>query len=77
MNPRSHYDKFPIIHMPNGAGAAVQGWEAVGERLREAVGARQQPKVVLVVEAYPGVKEDLVRDALVQTDSDDRCQQST
>ncbi|MGH7981408.1 MAG: mannose-6-phosphate isomerase, partial [Limisphaerales bacterium] len=52
---KSNYDKFPVIAVPDGAGAAVTGIENCGARLREAIAERAARKAVLVVECYPGV----------------------
>jgi len=52
---KSHYDKFPVIAVPNGANACVAGVESCSAGLREAISARQAGKTVLVVECYPGV----------------------
>jgi mannose-6-phosphate isomerase class I len=56
----SQYDKSPSVAVPDGAGACVVGWDAVADRLRQAVGARAAGKTVLVVECYPGVDEAAV-----------------
>jgi hypothetical protein len=62
----AHYDKFPSIRVPGGAGAAWRGWEAIALRLREGMdGARVRTGApVLAIECYPGVFEDEIRDAL-------------
>ncbi len=57
---KSNYDKFPCVAVPVSDGAAVQGWDATGERLRRAVAERGQAKVILAVECYPGVDESQV-----------------
>ncbi|HEV2328109.1 MAG TPA: class I mannose-6-phosphate isomerase [Verrucomicrobiae bacterium] len=55
MERKSHYDKFPVIAVPNGANACVAGVENCVARMREAVSARHAAKTVLVIECYPGV----------------------
>ena len=61
---RSNYDKFPVVPVPNGADACVVGWDSIGDRLRQAIARRGARKTVLVVECYPGVHEDEVRQEL-------------
>ncbi len=46
--------------MPNSAGTCVAGWDAIAERLRQAISQRNAPKTVLAIECYPGVDEDQV-----------------
>lgn len=58
------YDKYPVVEVPAAAGACVAGWDAIAERLREEVGRRGTARTVLVVECYPGVHEEDVRQAL-------------
>jgi mannose-6-phosphate isomerase class I len=65
-NSRSSYDKRPVVQVPNSANACVSGWEAIGQRLQESVNALNRTKVVLVVEAYPGVQEDDVSGLLAR-----------
>ena len=52
-----HYDKLPFVAVPDGAGACETGWDAIGERLRQAIAQRAARKTVVVVECYPGVQE--------------------
>ena len=54
---KSNYDKFPFVSVPGGGNACVQGWDAVGERLRQAVARRGARKTVVVVECYTGVHD--------------------
>ncbi len=61
---RSNYDKFPVVPVPDAAGACVVGWDAIGDRLRQAIARRSARRTVLVVECYPGVHEDEVRQEL-------------
>jgi N-acetylglucosamine kinase-like BadF-type ATPase/mannose-6-phosphate isomerase class I len=61
---RSSYDKFPVVPVPDAAEACVVGWNAIGERLREVIARRGTRRTVLVVECYPGVHEDEVRQEL-------------
>jgi mannose-6-phosphate isomerase class I len=49
-----------MVAVPGGDGKAVAGWDAIAERLREAVAARGLAKTVLAVECYPGVDEQEV-----------------
>ena len=54
----STYDKLPVVEVPDSAGACVVGWDAIAERLRQAIARRAASKTVLVVECYVGVDED-------------------
>ena len=51
-----NYDRFPVVPVPGGEGACVQGWEAIADRLRRALGGRRK-RVVVTVECYTGVDE--------------------
>ena len=53
----SAYDKSPFVAVPDGADACVTGWDAIGERLRQAIAQRTARKTVVAVECYPGVQE--------------------
>ncbi len=63
---KSNYDKFPSVSVPGGANACVTGWDAIAERLRQAIAGRAAAKTVLLVECYPGVHEAEVRRELEQ-----------
>ncbi len=65
--PPSHYDKFPLLAVPNSAGSCVAGWDVIGLRLRHAMAARAARRTVLIVECYPGVHEDQIEHHLAQT----------
>ncbi len=52
---KPNYDKFPAIQVPFGSGRCVQGWEAVGARLKEVVAARKSARTIVTVECYTGV----------------------
>lgn len=56
----SNYDLAPFVAVPGGDGACVEGWPAIAERLRKAIGSRGAAKTVVVVECYIGVDEDRV-----------------
>jgi mannose-6-phosphate isomerase class I len=57
----SNYDKSPCVSVPDGGNACVSGWDAIAERLREAIANRAARKTVVVIECYPGVHEEEVR----------------
>jgi mannose-6-phosphate isomerase class I len=57
---RSTYDRFPVVTVPGSEGMCVAGWEAIADRLLQAVALRGAARTVLVVECYPGVHEDEV-----------------
>jgi hypothetical protein len=61
---KSNYDKWPVIDVPGAGAAAVLGWNACADRLRQAIATRAGKKTVLVVECYPGVDETAVLGAL-------------
>ncbi|WP_201755412.1 class I mannose-6-phosphate isomerase [Paenibacillus glycinis] len=52
------YDKSPETAIPGWENEAWSGYEAIGARLRGAVEGRGQDKTVVVVECYPGVRQD-------------------
>ncbi len=56
----STYDKFPVVTLPNSAHACVSGWDAIAERLRQAIAERAAPRTIVVVECYCGVNQDHV-----------------
>jgi mannose-6-phosphate isomerase class I len=62
----SNYDKFPAVEVPDGRGRCVVGWEAVCECIRNAAGAVNGPKMVVVIECYTGVFEDEVMEAIAR-----------
>lgn len=57
---RSNYDKFPAVAVSCSEGTCVTGWDDIAVRLRRALATRSANKTVLVVECYPGVREDEV-----------------
>lgn len=59
-----NYDKFPFVAVPDADNACVAGWPAIAQKLRDAIQARGPRKTVLVVELYPGVDEEALREAL-------------
>jgi len=62
----SNYDKFPFVAVPGGERACVQGWDAIADRLQQAVVQRCADKTLLIVECYPGVDEAAVLRELQQ-----------
>ncbi|HTV39817.1 MAG TPA: class I mannose-6-phosphate isomerase [Candidatus Sulfotelmatobacter sp.] len=66
MGRKSNYDKFPVVAVPQSAGACVTGLEHCAERLRRAISARGARKTVLVVECYPGVDSTALLQQLQQ-----------
>ena len=53
----SNYDKSPCVEIPDSGGACVTGWEAICERLCQAVERRVARRTVVIVECYAGVDE--------------------
>jgi mannose-6-phosphate isomerase class I len=62
----SAYDKFPVVAVPGGGGGCVSGWDAIAERLIRAMAGRSARRTVLVVEAYPGVRETEIQAELAK-----------
>jgi mannose-6-phosphate isomerase class I len=56
-----NYDKCPYVSVPAGESACVQGWDAIADRLRQAIAKKGRAKVVVVVECYTGVDEAQAR----------------
>ena len=63
---KPNYDKFPFVAVPDSADACVVGWDAIEQRLRDAVAVRSARKTVIVVECYTGVRETEVLHKLVE-----------
>ncbi len=62
MSP-SNYDKRPFVSVPDGGNACVQGWNAIAEKLEQAIAGRAQRRTVLAMECYLGVQEtDVLRE---------------
>lgn len=55
-----NYDKHPEVCVRDGAGRAWQGWPAVAARVARQAVAIEAPRIVVVVECYPGVDVDEV-----------------
>jgi mannose-6-phosphate isomerase class I len=55
-----------MVAVPGGGHACVSGWDAIAERLKRAIAARSARRTVLVVEAYPGVRESEIRAELAK-----------
>ena len=51
---KSNYDKFPVIPVP-GRQELLKGWPGVCSKLKQQVGGRARP--VLIVDTYPGVDD--------------------
>ncbi len=61
---KSNYDKYPSVAVTNGADKCVTGWDAIVERLHQAIAELAARKTVLIVECYPGVQEEAVLNEL-------------
>lgn len=59
-----NYDKTPFIAVAGCGDPCVDGWKAIAERLRRAVGERGAARTVLAVDCYTGVDENLVLNEL-------------
>ena len=60
-----NYDKFPLIPISNRDEDCCEGWQAVCSRLKQALDGISGNRKVLVVECYPGVHLEELREALV------------
>jgi mannose-6-phosphate isomerase class I len=58
---KSNYDKFPVVVVPDSANTCVVGWDEIARRLRGSIALRGDGPTVVVVECYPGVREDEIR----------------
>jgi mannose-6-phosphate isomerase class I len=56
----SNYDKFPMVPVPSGDAACVQGWDAIAQRLHRTMSECGRKKIVITVECYTGVDETQV-----------------
>ena len=61
---QSNYDKQPYVAVPNGARACVNGWQAVTDRLSNAVSDHGTTCTVVTIECYTGVNEAEIAEAL-------------
>ena len=61
---KSNYDKFPAIQVPGGSGRCVQGWDAIGTRLKKSITTRKSTHTIVTVECYAGVIIDEIVTAL-------------
>jgi mannose-6-phosphate isomerase class I len=59
-----NYDKCPYIPVPAGERACVQGWDAIADRLQQAIVKQGRDKVVVVIECYVGTDEEQIRSEL-------------
>ena len=62
MNP--NYDKFPIIKIKGHDHACWEGWKAIFEKIKSVSAGNAKPKTIIVLEAYPGVNDDEITEAL-------------
>ncbi len=61
---QANYDTAPLVKVPGYESAAVQGWEAVLERLKQAVGGLASEAPLIAVECYPGLHDEELASAL-------------
>lgn len=57
------YNKFPEVQVAEYAGHAWQGWEAIAQAVKSTLS--QSRKTVLVIDCYPGVRLDELRQQLI------------
>lgn len=61
---KTNYEKFPSVAVPGTENSTVTGWDAIAQRLQNAMPMELGGRRVLVVECYPGVDEVAVRQEL-------------
>lgn len=67
-----NYDKAPSVEIEGYAGHAHQGYPAIVSAIRREIMVRKGSRIVLVIDCYPGVREDEVTEGLcaaLQADS--------
>nr|WP_246120545.1 class I mannose-6-phosphate isomerase [Cohnella terricola] len=52
------YNKYPFTRIENMDSEAWAGYEAIGARIQEAVAATGKKRAVVIVECYPGVRQE-------------------
>jgi len=60
------YDKTPCVPVSGHGGAACRGWSRVCERLRSAIACLESSSPLIAVEAYPGLHDKELLDALAE-----------
>jgi mannose-6-phosphate isomerase class I len=58
MNQKSNYDKTPSITVQGVKGGAFTGYPAIVRRIRSDIEARGPGRTVVVIDCYPGVREE-------------------
>jgi len=61
---KSNYDKWPFIRVHGHKDAAVEGWDAICERLASAINLLTAPKKIIVLECYQGILDKEVLSAI-------------
>lgn len=67
-----NYDKAPCVEIEGYAGQAHRGYPAIVSAVRQEIAARKGLRTILVIDCYPGVREDEVTEGLcaaLQADS--------
>ena len=60
----SNYNKYPTVKITGYEQQCWAGWEAITEKIRTEIGSKDKPKIVVVVEAYPGVDDQEILSAI-------------
>ena len=63
---KSNFNKYPTLQVRKSEDDCTVGWEAIGNRLKEAVFSQDLQKVVLVVDCYQGTFEKEILKSLIK-----------
>lgn len=59
-----NYDKAPCVEIKGHRGAAQQGYREIASAIGRKIAERGCPRTVVMIDCYPGVREDEVREGL-------------
>ena len=69
---KTNYNKFPCVHIKGHAGAAVEGYAAVIDRLRGEI-ITSGERYILMIDCYPGADVEEIRTQLIDPLAPDMC----
>lgn len=64
---KSSYNKEPSITIRNWEHETWSGYEAIGETIQAAIAKKRMKKAIILVECYPGVRQDEILEGLAVT----------
>ncbi|MCZ8510941.1 class I mannose-6-phosphate isomerase [Paenibacillus filicis] len=64
---RKVYNKEPFVRIRNWDNEAWIGYETIGETIKEALAKKGQQKAIVVVECYPGVRQEEILEGLADS----------